>query len=749
MKKRTFTDDQINTLAVPSKRTFTDDQVGEKPQSHHQIDPTRMSVPPRFDAPMDPNKKAAAQILGAFDLATFNHGGEILGGASNLMDQAAYFLGAGNKPRSYRDHLNEANDLKEEYAARRELDEEDPNAIAWDEWGNLASNAGGLVGGFAPFGAVFKGGMAAAKIPSMLMSGAPAKSIIGKGLETGLGWTLGGIGAHELSNMGNYEATPEEIAAANAPEEEIPGVQKAAGLPNFQSALPILGAQTPTAGGLAMGAIEGFGGNLFGHTVVAPVLKAGTRMVGDLFRNANEGGARMLAEKIADNNSSPQKIWEAFLGKQKLNPQATMMEAGPEGIIDYAGTIIRKPGEGREIGTKFLTERQRGATRRVVDNLREATGLDGKSFNQTMKDLTKSRAEAAKPLYDKAHEIGAIVDDQLTRALHNPEWEAPLVKGLSLAKAEGVPMNELVVMDASGKRVIGYSSKAIDYAKQAFDDKITNLRMSGNNNEARILAKVRDKAIDRMDAINPDYKAARAQFAGDSAVMDAFEQGKSLFNKHPRDIEDVLAGLKSDSEKEFFRRGFASMAEEAVSKTPGLTGDAAGKVIGSDWKDDALRAVLGEEKFTQLKGNYDLERQFNANFKDTGAARVYDTARKLASDADEEMAGGVELGENLGQLHEAIASGPGGIANWVAQHGMSKIVNLLRLVGKERRAGAAKMIFSRDPAQVKAALDLIQQYMPAAERARSMGRGTGAYIAGSAANSQTMRDMENSMRQGE
>lgn len=119
--------------------------------------------------------------------------------------------------------------------------------------------------------------------------------------------------------------------------------------------------------------------------------------------------------------------------------------------------------------------------------------------------------------------------------------------------------------------------QAIDYMKRRLDDVIEGRMRSGKmgRTEARVLRNRLREVLSEVDEQVPEYAAARAQFAGDAAVEEAFEAGRSgsrslglkgFLQEDPRRVAKALEGM-SPSEQEFYRRGALDAVREKLEKS--------------------------------------------------------------------------------------------------------------------------------------------------------------------------------------
>ena len=99
----------------------------------------------------------------------------------------------------------------------------------------------------------------------------------------------------------------------------------------------------------------------------------------------------------------------------------------------------------------------------------------------------------------------------------------------------------------------------------------------------------RSKFLDLLDSSNTTYKNARRVWASDTSVMDAMEEGRTVFNKSPKDVDVLLNDMKTMTKSELEglrlgtmqnlldRLGGAQIADTVV----GATGNPALKIINN------------------------------------------------------------------------------------------------------------------------------------------------------------------------
>jgi len=162
--------------------------------------------------------------------------------------------------------------------------------------------------------------------------------------------------------------------------------------------------------------------------------------------------------------------------------------------------------------------------------------------------------------------------------------------------AQGKPFNPKTLgvdLDASGEVVLRGvpNMRVLDAAKRGLDDILEKYRdgTTGRLNltpEGRAIDGFRRSFLTTLDDINPDYKTARASFAGHSASMEAMATGRSIL-KDDADITAKKIAAMAPGDKEFFRAGVAKAITGAVENT------ADGRnVVASFFNKPALRAKI-------------------------------------------------------------------------------------------------------------------------------------------------------------
>ena len=293
--------------------------------------------------------------------------------------------------------------------------------------------------------------------------------------------------------------------------------------------------------------------------------------------------------------------------------------------------------------------------------------------------MQAAKAQAG-PLYEAAYaRPGAgAVHPQIADLLDRPSMRGAMVRAQRLASEEGDNPAALG-FDLDGQGEVTLKSvpswKTLDYVKRGMDDVIEGYRdkTTGRlvlDTEGRSINGTLREFIKRVDAVNPEYAAARQAYAGPASMTTALRKGSMIGNK---DAETILAETRdlTAAEVEQYRLG----ARSALSKMLEGRVDGADKVralIGTPKKRSALAQLFGgDDGLDNLLGTLAHEAKTSATYGrvNTGSQ----TAANLADDANLEGLSGVA----------ANAAGR-------AIQGQGMVSNAVRTIGELARYGVGK-----------------------------------------------------------
>ena len=277
-----------------------------------------------------------------------------------------------------------------------------------------------------------------------------------------------------------------------------------------------------------------------------------------------------------------------------LNLQSRLNAAGSDAMIadlgpnvtQQAATIAASPGRGQQTVRAAIDARNAGASDRVGDAVDSAMG--GRvNVGQLERDIIDRRTRAARPLYDQAYQTPLPAIPEVQEVMNTPAGRMAAGRAARLSQNEGVPFDP-------------NSVRGVDLIKRTLDDVVSEGQRTGRNNEARIIANLRDKLVDAVDHHVPEYAMARDAFAGESAIKDALASGRTIFkdNISPEQLHDTLSRMTT-SEQDAFLQG-ARSSIQTVMGTARNDATAVRTLFKKGFNAEKLELVLGPQAADRL-----------------------------------------------------------------------------------------------------------------------------------------------------
>lgn len=314
-----------------------------------------------------------------------------------------------------------------------------------------------------------------------------------------------------------------------------------------------------------------------------------------------------------------------FVLEQKGKPYS-LADVGPNtrAYLDAANTI---PGPSKQRAKTFLEDRDKGVLSRLTSDLQVAFGSKAAFFDE-FNALKTARGDLGGKLYERALKKDVAVTPELTNLFKRPSVQGAYDRAVRIANEEGIKLPDVKVVNgklqtADGKDVTEISTTFLHYMKMGLDDVVFTGKNPTSGIGATELGKVKGTRIaflDLLDAANPTYKNARRVWASDTAVMDAMEEGRTVFNKQAKDVDILLGDMKTMTKSEIEglrlgvmqnlldRLGGAQTAQTVV----GPTGNPALKIINDPKNLRILRATFpkddaGDRAFERFMKNMKSE----------------------------------------------------------------------------------------------------------------------------------------------
>lgn len=563
------------------------------------------------------------------------------------------------------------------------------------------------------------------------------------------------IGTGAQLTGGNYGETVEglrerraQLAAAN-PVADIAG--------NLAGGVGAYGALAKTASASALG-LEGSLLSRIGNSAAsgAGISAADTAVKGgspnDVLTNATYGGiigavtppiasglgmaARAIGSKIAPTiNAAVNPADEAairtgrtYMRDARVNAgnminatdEAVAREAGvPLMNVDRGGETMRalarsvanQNPEARNIITKAADSRFETQGLRAVDFIKRMTGgaVDDLGYQKSIQDVAKA---VNRPRYDAAFNAAparAVWNQPIQELMQSNTFRAAInaaeSRGTDKAAISGfravrnpfefLPDGSVTLrQNADGSRALP-SLAFWDQVKRNLDGMIGTAQRAGDNALFSDLSQIKSKLVSSLDDAVPQYRAARQGAASFFDAEDALEAGKK-FALQPKNVPEAQQAFTkfSSAEKQAFQTGYASELVDRIRSTRDRV-NVINQVFGNQSSREMIELVFGAGKARQLEAYIRVEGLADAI---RGALGNSTTARQLVELGIGTGVGGVA---GFGLSGGNIASAAQGAALGM---GAAGIKNLGQRVDAEVMQNVAKLLTSRDPADLQKAI---------------------------------------------
>lgn len=407
--------------------------------------------------------------------------------------------------------------------------------------------------------------------------------------------------------------------------------------------------------------------------------------------------------------------------------------------VGLAEIVTAKSERAGDTLADILEANKAGIRERVVGQTQRGVGNKG-DFYQQEQDMVQNLRANANNLYDEAYKFGTVNDPTINKVLQNPRFKSFFDEAKKIADNEKLAaelrgenpakyvLDDIFIADDAGNIALSKlpDVRTLDYIKRGMDAVIDKGyrgegMSSAEANSLKGLKKSMVGALDKATEVDgvSAYKTARQQYAGDAEVLDALRTGMSDFKK--LDPEQVIAMMKgfSTAEQEAFKTGAIRNVYATVMDPSGNI-NAAQRVIGSPEARDRLKALFpSQAKFDLFEAALQRESQLfqQANRILSGSP----TARRTA---------GVEAFDEGESAINAF------VGNSITGGWINSLMNLAATtatksgISDDVAAKVAKLLSSSDPAEVAAAVKILERNAAKAQQSvKALNKGeTGAIM---------------------
>lgn len=274
-----------------------------------------------------------------------------------------------------------------------------------------------------------------------------------------------------------------------------------------------------------------------------------------------------------------------------------------ENVAGAAYTAQAVPSARRSDVRGLLEERSVEQGGRIAERTAQSMDESGAYGLDYLDDLAEAAKEKYRPLYQAAEkEVDAgpfrkygdrkIFEDAYERAQRSADdlGEAPLP-----------PLDELLAADTVSTMHLQQIAQGLDEVIESGTEKITG-KMS---TEAVRVKGVRDEFKSIIGDLNPQYKAADAQFRDYMDLRRAYEVGEKFETLSSQALTRKV-GKMTGEEMEALKVGMVTKIREIGSGSDRT--DYYQRIFGSPKRRDALRQAMGDEEFAQFADYMALER---------------------------------------------------------------------------------------------------------------------------------------------
>ena len=246
-------------------------------------------------------------------------------------------------------------------------------------------------------------------------------------------------------------------------------------------------------------------------------------------------------------------------------------------LADVAGENVRSllrasqntPSRSRDQMQRFVDRRQAKQSTRLQQAIGRTVG-DAEEFFQASDDLVAARKAKADPLFEQARATPTPFTQELESVLARPVLQKAARRARDSALNRGEDFSQFFVdVGEDGIRISRVpDTDALHRIKVELDAMIGQLKKgdttSLKNMNVRDLTIAKKALLGAMD--NPTYKRALKEFAGDSAMINALEDGYDVMKLQPEEVRKTIERLTTDGEKELYRMGAARAIFEQLDR---------------------------------------------------------------------------------------------------------------------------------------------------------------------------------------
>ena len=428
--------------------------------------------------------------------------------------------------------------------------------------------------------------------------------------------------------------------------------------------------------------------------------------------------SRALGRADEGRGISPQEAAQRLAEDRARGIPSTLANVDPA-VASLAETVAQRSGAGKDI-VKAQLGRQMADFRERIMGRTQAGLRAGRYYDEEMQ-IAGDLRDRAKDLYEDAYAFGTVDDPRVLAALSNPKFKVFFDKARDIADTEKLAaglrgedpskyeLTPIYTMDAAGNitetalpdvRTLDYIKRGIDTViERGFEGEgISKAEAKGLKDLRKVFVEAIDEAtVDPATGVSA-YALARADYAGDMEILDAMRTAREGFTRMPpEEIADFVQSA-SRAEVDAFRTGaFRNIYDKIMESSQNF--NAAQRIVNSPQTMERLRPLFDSQaKFNLYKAALLRESQlFEQSNMILGGSQ---TARR--TQAGKEFEGGPPVGEVIANT---INSGFMNSLSMLAGN-LARSATITDDIASE----TARLLMSSDPAEVAAAVRLLEDY---------------------------------------
>ena len=241
--------------------------------------------------------------------------------------------------------------------------------------------------------------------------------------------------------------------------------------------------------------------------------------------------------------------------------------------------VAKQQGPARDLVTTDLEPRNVAAPMRRAQEVDKALGVQGTAKQAEAQLLEKAQTESA-PFYDAAMEKAPVHNDIIAEGIQHPIMRKAVAQGIKLQSVEnamtGKPFEPtdpaIVAFDEAGDPIIKGvpNMRTLQQAKIGLDrmiDEAVNPATGQTSQYGRALIGFKNRLLEQINAINPEFAAANKIYAGPMSVRKAVDAGRDMASPNAR-FADVLDEFRANDPniQQGNRIGFANQLNTSLER---------------------------------------------------------------------------------------------------------------------------------------------------------------------------------------